>query len=134
MDISEYDDVIDSRDVIARIAELRDEIKDPNENDRDDLVTDEEFAEAVAELRTELDSLLALASQGEDYCEDWQYGEALVRDCYFVEYAQELAEDIGAIASDAGWPYTCVDWEQAAHELQMDYTALEFRGVTYWAR
>lgn len=27
-----------------------------------------------------------------------------------------------------------VDWERAARELQMDYTPVEFDGVTYWVR
>ena len=47
----------------------------------------------------------------------------LIRDSYSEDYAQELAEDNGAISSsDASWPNTCVDWKQAARELQMDYT------------
>lgn len=48
--------------------------------------------------------------------------------------AQELAEDIGAIDSDAVWPNNCIDWERVARELQMDYTAVDFSGVTYWTR
>jgi hypothetical protein len=28
----------------------------------------------------------------------------------------------------------CIDWNEAASELQMDYTAVEFDGVTYWVR
>ena len=27
-----------------------------------------------------------------------------------------------------------IDWAQAAHELQMDYTSVDFDGVTYWIR
>lgn len=40
------------------------------------------------------------------------------------DFAQQLAEDIGAISDDARWPYTCIDWDQAARELMMDYTAV----------
>jgi hypothetical protein len=65
---------------------------------------------------------------------DWQYGETLIRDSYFQEYAQELAEDIGAVNSDASWPNRCIDWEQAARELQIDYTLVELDGVDYWIR
>lgn len=45
-----------------------------------------------------------------------------------------LAEDIGAIPSEYTWPASCIDWDQASRELQMDYTAVDFDGVTYWVR
>ncbi|PVU81323.1 hypothetical protein DDP54_15595 (plasmid) [Cellulomonas sp. WB94] len=41
------------------------------------------------------------------------------------EYAQDLAESIGAISSDATWPCTCIDWEQAARELFTDYVSVQ---------
>jgi hypothetical protein len=111
------EDVIDSRDVLERIEELRDASSAP-------------LDEAEA---SELRALLVLASQDES-CEDWQHGVTLVRGSFFVEYAQELAEDIGAIDGDAAWPARCIDWERAAKDLQTDYTPIEFGGVTYWAR
>ena len=117
-EISNWDDVIDSRDVTERIAEL------------DELTHDE----ITVEDRAELDMLRSLASEGEQASEDWPHGATLIRDSYFVTYAQELAEDIGAIDESARWPATCIDWEQAAGELQMDYTSVEFDGVTYWTR
>lgn len=113
MDNSE--DIIDSRDVIARIAELEDEERDEDEE-----------AEYVA--------LVAFAEDGENYIADWTYGEALIRDSYFEEYAEQLAEDIGAIDGNASWPLTFIDWSAAADALQEDYTALDFDGVTYWGR
>jgi antirestriction protein len=115
-EISNSEDIIDSRDVIERIAELTED------EDR----TEDETAE--------LEALSALADNAEDYAPDWSYGEALIRDSYFVTYAQELADDIGAIDSKASWPLTCIDWEQAARDLRMDYTAVDFGGVTYWVR
>lgn len=150
------DDVIDSRDVIARIEELTEE--------RDDLVTaldeareerneaEDSDEDAIADLdgaitdafdalkawdeenAAELKALTELADQCEGYADDWKYGATLVRDSYFEDYAQELAEDIGAIDRNASWPYTCIDWERAARELRMDYTSVEFDGVTYWVR
>lgn len=134
--ISNMDDVIDSRDVIERIEELQGE--------RDAL--EAECAEPgegapLQELEAwdedngeELRALLALQEEAEGYCPDWIYGAQLIRDSYFEDYAQELAEDIGAIDKAAVWPNTCIDWEQAARELQQDYTAVEFDGITYWTR
>jgi antirestriction protein len=113
-------DVIDSRDIIARIEELRAQLE------ADGSLSDEDTAELL--------TLDALAKQGDDYAADWQYGETLIRDSYFKAYAQELAEEIGAISPSATWPNTCIDWDQAARELRMDYTAVEFGPVTYWVR
>jgi antirestriction protein len=133
--ISNYDDVIDSRDVIARIEELEGErdsyaTAQAGEGEPEVMDWEADFPDDAEELAT----LKALAEEAEGYAPDWTHGETLIRDSYFVEYAQELAEDIGAINHEASWPNTCIDWEQAARELRMDYTAVEFGDVTYWIR
>lgn len=115
-EITNAEDIIDSRDVIARIEYL----EDLEERDEDETA--------------ELTALKALADEASGYAADWRHGEALIRDSYFEEYAQQLADDIGAIPRDASWPMTCIDWEQAARELQQDYTSVDFDGVTYWIR
>ena len=115
--ISNSEDLIDSRDIIERIEDLQIDI--------DSLDSDE---------KEELDTLIELQSQCEDYSPDWQYGESLIRNSYFKEYAQELAEDIGAIPSDLNWPACHIDWDEAADHLKMDYTSVDFDGVEYWIR
>ena len=112
-------DVIDSRDIIGRIEAL--------EAEKQDLPL-------VQEDAAELQSLIDLRDQCEPYVDDWEYGVALIRDSYFEDYAYKVAYDIGAVKEDATWPNSCIDWEQAARELQMDYTSVEFDGVTYWVR
>lgn len=94
--ISNMDDTIDLRDVIARIEELEDNARS-FENPQGDL---EEHDTHVAESE-ELAVLLALMEEckgnggDEKWRGDW-YPVTLVRESYFKEYAQELAEDIGA--------------------------------------
>lgn len=61
-------------------------------------------------------------------------GVGLIADHYFERYAQELADDIGAINADAVWPVCHIDWEAAAESLKMDYSSIEYDGVTYWVR
>ena len=148
-----YDDIIDSRDVISRIEELeaeRDALdKTVEEMDADynrasygeDGTEHDALIQARKALKewdddndAELAALKALADEASGYAADWRHGETLIRDSYFRDYAMELAEDIGAINRDATWPNTCIDWDQAARELQMDYTAVDFDGVTYWIR
>jgi len=93
----------------------------------------DELAQWDSENGEELAALQAFATEGESIS-DWEHGETLIRDSHFEDYAQELADDIGAINSDAVWPNNCIDWERAARELQQDYTSIDFDGVTYWAR
>lgn len=160
--ISNFDDVIDSRDVIARIEELEDErqtLVDTIESAKEDLADatddtsviqndneeisnlEEIVSDAVISLANwddsdEAEELKILKSLAEEcsYSPGWAYGETLIRDSYFEEYAQELAEDCGMVQRGLGWPNSCIDWAQAARELQQDYTQVEFDNVTYWVR
>lgn len=38
------------------------------------------------------------------------------------DFAQNMAEELSLIDQDAAWPYSCIDWEQAARDLMYDYT------------
>jgi hypothetical protein len=128
--IENTDDLIDVRDIIARVEELEDTIPE-DDSERDAWGASDDGIEC-----TILESLLAdLKGMGgdEQWRGDW-YPITLIRDSYFRDYAQELAEDIGAIPADAGWPSRCIDWDQAARELQQDYSSIEFDGITYWTR
>jgi len=120
-EINNAHDIIDSRDVIARIGELDD-------------IHDGMPEEWTDDLAAELEALRDLDRDGEDYSPDWPHGATLIRDSYFVDYAEQLAEDIGAVPSDTTWPCYHIDWEAAARDLKMDYTAIDFGGVTYWTR
>lgn len=144
-EISNTEDTIDSRDIIARIEELNDERQpladaiaeaDENELDSAALLDAQQALEEwdASEEGAELIALKALAAEAEGYADDWQYGAQLIRDSYFEDYARELAEDIGAINGDETWPCSCIDWVEAAAQLQGDYTSIDFAGVTYWIR
>lgn len=117
-------DLIDVRDIIARVEELEaEQSSDPMAFDNGD------------ELDTLTTILADLQGMGGD--EQWRgnwYPITLIRDSYFRTYAEELADDIGAIPRDAGWPMNCIDWEQAARELRYDYSGVDIDGVTYWTR
>ncbi len=154
--IDNSQDVMDSRDIIARIDELTgerdtalEEAKEEFEAARisarieaaaDNMPAPEEtdFDEAAwvwddDDSRDELKALEALAEEASG-SPDWPHGETLIRASYFETYAQDLADDLGYIKADVHWPYNCIDWERAARELQMDYTSVDFDGVDYWIR
>jgi hypothetical protein len=114
--ITNLDDIIDSREVIARM----DQTDDPLEYDR----------------------LNALAKQCEAIAKDWEHGEVLIRDDHFKTYAIDLAESCEVLPFDCHkwnsyettWPLNCIDWNCAADLLQEDYMSVDFDGVRYWIR
>lgn len=126
-------DVIDVRDIIARVEELRacrDEYNDKmGDADAWDSVPDGEPAEL--DMLEGILSELAGCGGDEKFDGDW-YPVTLVSDDYFQEYAQNLAEESGMVDTRASWPMNCIDWEQAANELKDDYSSTVIHGFVYW--
>lgn len=117
-------DVFDIRDVIARYKAL-DGIKDTEE------FSEEEKAELTA-ISSFLDDV-----RGNGGDEQWNgawYPVTFIRDSHFKDYAEELAEDVGAISKDAQWPLSFIDWDAAANALKQDYSTVDIDGTTYWYR
>lgn len=133
--ISNSEDLIDSRDVIARIEELT--------SDRDGYVlgapdgseteAPELWAENEADDAEELAALEALAAEAEGYAPDWEHGATLIRESYFVAYCEEMLKDCGDIPKDVPW-YIAIDWETTAENIKVDYTEVDFDGVAYFIR
>ena len=144
---------IDTRDLYTRKCELE-ELRDAVESAREELEEAEEaFESANEEDAPDAESAVDEASQNlsdaeADYGPDEQeelveleeleseignlrYGETLILESDFEEYARELAEDITSGFREASWPFNCIDWEQAAKELAMDYTTVTYQGDEY---
>lgn len=63
------------------------------------------------------------------------YPDYLIADRHFKTYARELAEDVCSEAlKDSNWPLNCIDWDEAAKQLQMDYTPITIDGYEFWYR
>lgn len=123
VEISNSDDIIDVRDVIACIKEME---------EREGGAEDHDMCVELRTLQGLMDEMKGYGGD-EQWRGDW-YPIMLIRDSYFKDHAMELAEDCGMIPDNAKWPCTCIDWEQAARELRQDYSSVEFDGVTYWYR
>ena len=115
-EITGGEDILDPRDIAERLKYLT------RERDRLESSQLDEF------LEEEIDALQEVVDEGID--------DTLVHEDHFQEYAEELAVDIGAIdrSQRDHWPYTCIDWEQAADELKQDYSVIDIRGGTYYYR
>lgn len=142
--------IVDVRDIIERLEELetillnrysqRDTADEITTDPEDVLFNtwlsqnryDDEQADELIIIRSFLDDL-----RGNGGDEQWRgewYPITLIHNNYFEEYARELAEDIGAINRDASWPNNCIDWKQAASELETDYSAVDFGRETFLYR
>ncbi len=112
------EDRIDSRDMAEWLSDYNDAAGEGE--DRGD--ERDELARVIRGLAEDLDG------------EGWEWGIGFIADRDFEEYARELADDIGAMPEHYTWPTSCIDWEQAARELRMDYSATEINGRTFWYR
>lgn len=161
-EITNTQDIIDSRDIIERIDELQDENDSLVEAYRD-AEDDQERSDALDALYNfgycihadglveaiqdnddlsywmesdeagELRILLKVQEHAEGYAPDWKYGEALISKDYFTDYCQQLCEDLGYISKD--FPgFIEIDWEATAENIKMDYSEIDFDGESYFIR
>ena len=92
-------DVIDVRDIIGRVQELRDE-RDSEEELADDDAAELDMLEGI---------LSELAGYGGDEEFDGDgYPAELICNEYFTEYTQNLAEECGRVDTSASWPMNCI--------------------------
>lgn len=162
-EISNQDNVIDSRDVIARIEELEserqtliDEIEEAEEalgaidcdNEEEAYVGAEETLQDAkgalvewdaSEEAEELAALKALEEEASS-SPDWEYGETLIHEDYFTKYIEELIDDCYEMpkemkyGGDWPWRHVVIDYEAAAEEAKNDYSKVDFDGTNYWIR
>jgi hypothetical protein len=151
--ISHNDSVIDSRDIIARIEELEADLGAAHETHRETGETNLEFEEWLQAVKAdagpahenehwsdveELQELRRLASEAES-SPDWEYGETLIADDYFVSYVEELINDCYEMPKEmnsGAWPYRhmSINYEAAAEEAKADYFEVTFFGHVFWIR
>lgn len=123
-------DVIDSREVIARIEWLDD---DDYERDAD------EAAELVA--------LRALAAEAEGINSNWRDGLPLVDDGYFAAHIKDETQELyGEIYGDrtpygevpsvrvdwSAFPFNHIDWDAVAEDAKRHHSSLTFDGRLFW--
>jgi hypothetical protein len=148
MTISSSDTFIDPADVVSEADDYRDSIESKEEEIEDvraelNEAIDDEDEEAEEDAELKLDTLLGELSELEDEaksifeletdCDNYAQGESLINEDYWVTYVQQLAEDIDGI-NTSSWPYTCIDWDQAASDLAVDYTTITFEGQDFYVR
>ena len=128
IEITRFDDVIDSRDIIEKIARLESERDDHNSDTDNEIQWDIEYP-SDAEL---LESLQSIADECSGYSE-WEYGMTLIRGTYWEDYVEDECVQCGYIPEDLpNWIY--IDWERTAEEFALDYSIVTFDDVDYYFR
>jgi hypothetical protein len=144
--------VIDSRDIIARLAELESEKEDLVDRIRDiqdmidnsentdieDLMDQKESAQMELDVwesdnEDELNMLASINDEGEQASSDWTHGETLISSDYWVDYCKELCGDYGYLPKDVP-SFIAIDWDQTAENISADYTTIEIDGTDYYIR
>lgn len=128
--INENDSYIDYDDVMARIdhlEEMRDTWEEYQNGEGDFEETPEPFGKDEQE---EIDGLNELL----DDCEgtDFKHGLSLINDDQMEEYIDEMVKDCYGIDEMKLPCFISLDIDYDA--VKMDYTEIEFRGVTFWMR
>lgn len=146
-------DIIDSRDLIERHDELREEFDELSQAliDAEDVLYD---ADGDSEKETELEGAVELAKQAlldwqaengdefralSDVCDecsgysDWTYGTSLIPHEIWVDYVEDLLKDIGDIPNNLP-SYIVIDWESTAENIAVDYTTVTYNGDDYYIR
>jgi hypothetical protein len=139
----EASEILDSRDIIERLEELKEHFEALHEQETEEGKTVLEFEDWLEALPSDCDDLeeynelCNLQSECEDYAADWLHGAQLIREDYFTDYIEELIKDCYELPKELQsdqWPYRhiTIDYEAAADEAKCDYTEAEFMGHTYF--
>lgn len=129
-DFQAGNNIIDVRDIIARVESLRADQENHTEEPNMGHFSDEE----AEELET-LESLLSdlCGNDGDEQWEgDW-YPVTLIRESHFKQSMDEMLEDIGEMPRTGKIPAymsIVIDYEM----LKQDYQECEFGGFTYYYR
>lgn len=107
------DNVLYGEDLYLRFCHLEAEaeLRDLTEDERDEFRMLERCSHGLLELRDLL----------------------LIHEDHFVDHARDTAEELLGV-NTSEWPYTCIDWEDAARDLRVDYDCVEFPdGTAFYA-
>lgn len=101
-------DMLNSSDIIAAMDELQ------------DIIDDDEYSEDErGEAQDELIKFETFTQPFEGYS-DWDHGETLIAEDYWVDYVEDMLKDTGYISDDLP-DWIVIDWEATAENVAADY-------------
>jgi hypothetical protein len=146
-DVSNTEDIVDSRNIENRIDELEEletavteartaleqASADIDDEDREELESALESAESDFDDDSR-DELKILRDLRDDVSSsEWRHGVTLIRRSYWVEYCEDFCKDIGDIPEEIP-SYIEIDWDKTADNLEADYSTTDWDGIEYLYR
>lgn len=139
--------MLDTRNLIEERDDLKQQILDsflegfPHYEDMTDSFEDIRFEEEEIQNWKEdwLDEIVAITDierlEDEIGSSEWGYGVTLIEEDDFEDYCIELLEDIGDLPENLpSYISNNINWSGVAQDLKVDYSEVDFRGVTYLFR
>lgn len=134
---------IDTRDLITRRDELKEQIfedfiscfehyEDRTDSFEDILFDEEEIQDWKQRWEDELLDIDEI-NEIENNVTDFEYGETLIAEHEFEDYAKELCKDFGYIKKDHPW-WIEIDWVATAANMAQDYSTVRYRSIDYYVR
>jgi hypothetical protein len=125
------DDTFDTRDLIAELKDLEDELQQQQKLFEERFPDEEFYPDGFPEYETL--EILREAEAALNDSQEYKCGITLIAESHFEDYCRELVNDIGDIPDN--FPsYIKIDWEQTAENLLADYTEIEINGNTFYYR
>lgn len=122
--------------MIEEAVEMIEEAGGEVDADLDELeafLQEEENEELTDRLDSDCEELVNDAREVQEFIDALGVDETAIHEDHFAEYAKTYAEDVHGIDADE-WPFTQIDWDEAAEELKMDFQSHSFAGIEYYFR
>jgi hypothetical protein len=143
-DLIEYKEYLENEILEAYIewAENHNDFKDegdidlqiPDTFEEIEFLAEEAFTMTCEDITNEYDAIEDFCNELESYG-DFEYGEAIISENYFTEYAEELTKDCGYLPDNLpSFIADNIDWKGVADDLKVDYTEADYEGTTYYMR
>lgn len=136
--------IIDTRDLIGTRDELKEQILDSFLDDFPHYADMTESFEDIRFEEEELDSwkldwvedlseITRIDELENEIGSEFEDGVQLIEEADFEDYCADLLEDLGYISRDfPSWIE--IDWGATASNIRLDYSEVEFDGITYLYR
>jgi hypothetical protein len=128
----EFSELLSRFEHDAEILGLRAQLVNGEELDEDDrALAAKELTPLNEEEKDRLVELQKLEKElpGGIYYASRNY--SLIHESDFPDYAKEMAESTHEVNLNK-WPFNCIDWTEAASEIECDFDSVEFEGESYF--